>query len=713
MASSPQGPPSVGELLDAQRRRRFVGRRAELELFRSAVGPGTDDLAVLYLHGPGGIGKTSLLDAFSGIATAQGATVVRLDAREIAASPSSVLTAIRAVIQVPDEGPIGDAAEPLVLMVDGYERLTPIDDWVRERLVPRLPVDALTVLAGRTPPAPGWRADPAWRDLLRVVSLRNLDPDDGRRFLAACGVDPERHDRVLALTHGHPLGLSLCADVVVRGGEPGGDALHPDLVGDLVRGFVDVVPDERQRTVLAACAQARVTTEELLRAVLRSDDAGDDPAGEAYERFAWLQDLSFVEVGPDGVFPHDLARDVLDADLRWRDSAEYTRIFRRVAGAIRGRLRDLRGREQQRAVSDLKFLFRHIPGVLSPIDWDAWGQHYPEPARSEDRGSVLELIAAAEGEDAARIAARWWAAQPEGFWVLRDRSDQVRGVVGLLDLTAAAEDDRAADPGAQTVWDHAHAHRPPRAGEVVTQTRFIVDREAYQGPSPTLNAVPIVTLQRQLATPNLAWDYLTMHDPDGWEAFFALADLHRAPEADFELAGRRFGVFAHDYRARSVDDLIDLWIERSLAQDPTLQAGPGPQAQVLSQAEFTDAVRHALRELPRSDLLDRNPLLGTRLLHDEAGDEPPDAGTLRALLHAAIDTLRQHPRDDKLLRAVERTYVDPAPTQEAAAARLGLPFSTYRRHLTRGIERIVDWLWDREVYGACRPEGSQVSRTEQ
>jgi methylphosphotriester-DNA--protein-cysteine methyltransferase len=61
----------------------------------------------------------------------------------------------------------------------------------------------------------------------------------------------------------------------------------------------------------------------------------------------------------------------------------------------------------------------------------------------------------------------------------------------------------------------------------------------------------------------------------------------------------------------------------------------------------------------------------------------------RGLVRAAIDTLRQHPRDDKLLRAVERTYVDPAPTQEAAAARLGLPFSTYRRHLTQGIERIV------------------------
>jgi hypothetical protein len=31
---------------------------------------------------------------------------------------------------------------------------------------------------------------------------------------------------------------------------------------------------------------------------------------------------------------------------------------------------------------------------------------------------------------------------------------------------------------------------------------------------------------------------------------------------------------------------------------------------------------------------------------------------------------------------------------------LGLPFSTYRRHLSQGIQRIVAWLWDHEVYGS-------------
>jgi hypothetical protein len=34
--------------------------------------------------------------------------------------------------------------------------------------------------------------------------------------------------------------------------------------------------------------------------------------------------------------------------------------------------------------------------------------------------------------------------------------------------------------------------------------------------------------------------------------------------------------------------------------------------------------------------------------------------------------------------------------QEAAAERLGLSFSTYRRHLTAGVDRLIEWLWQQE-----------------
>ena len=686
---------TLGDLLASRRRRRFVGRTSEVELFRLALESPDPPFLLLHIHGPPGIGKTSLLEVLAGLAADAGARVVRLDGRDLDPSPPAVLQALGAVDAPEGEDAIAGLSDSarLVVLVDTYERLGPLDDWLRNRLLPRLPATALTVVAGRTPPSSAWRADPAWRELLRVVSLRNLSPQESRHYLRACGVDPIHHDQLVELAHGHPLGLSLLADVVVRGGETAADPLTPDLVGTLLRRFLEIVPSGLHRRALEVCAPARVTTEALLREVLGSADA--------HELFTWLRELSFVESGPEGVYPHDLVRDALEADLRWRDPEGYRRVFRGIRGHINGRLQTSRGKEQQHAIADAKYLFRRLPGVGSPVDWADWGQQYPEPARSGDREPILELVLAWEGAVSAAIAARWWERQPEGFFVIRDQDGAVGGFLALLDLTRASTQDIAADPGARAAWDHATQHAPPRPGEVVTQSRFIIDREAYQGPSATLNATPILTMQRYLGTPALAWDFLTLAEPERWDDYFAAADLPRAAGADFSVDGRRYGLFAHDFRQVPVDAWLELITERALAHEvtpspPTAQ----PPLLVLSQPEFDQAARQALRNLRRPDLLRRNPLLRTRLLRDHASDEEPDAATLETLVRAAVEALAEHPRDDKQWRAVERTYVRPAATQERAAATLGLPFSTYRRHLTQGVDRVVAWLWDQEVYGS-------------
>lgn len=687
---------TLGDLLSSRRGQRFVGRDAELELFSAALAAPEPELRVLYLHGPGGIGKTSLLEMYARRAAVADAMVVRLDGRELPATPDGVLDVLRSVLDVPTgNGPITAPSGRIVLLVDGYDRLAPLDDWVRTALLPRLPASAVSVLAARRPPDPAWRVDHAWRDLLRVVALRNLDPGDSRLLLRRADVDDALHDRLLAVTHGHPLALSLLVDVVAGGGAvPGGrDPLPPDVVANLVRRFVDVVPSDTHRRALEVCAIARVTTESLLRDVLEADDVHD--------LFAWLRGLSIIESGADGIFPHDLARDVLDIDLRWRDPDSYRRVFQRVRDHTRRRLDTLHGYAQRRAVFDIKFMFRNLPGVLSPVDWDAWGGHDPEPARADEHPAAVELVRRHEGDEAAAIAERWLDRQPQGCFVLRE-DDAVRGVLVLLDLTAATAHDRAADPGADAAWTYAQRHAPPRTGEVVTLTRFVVDRDAYQRPSATLNATPIVTFQRYLSTPALSWDFLALHEPGQWDDYFAVADLPRAEGADFTVGGRRYGLFAHDFRQVPVDALLELVTDRALAQDPALPRPAAPEVSVLSHEEFADAAKQALGDLQRADLLVRNPLLRTALLRARAGGDEPTADDLAALLREAVDSLRDHPRDDKLWRAVERTYVDPAATQERAAAALGVPFSTFRRHLTEGVSRVVAWLWDRELYGSPR-----------
>jgi hypothetical protein len=694
---------TLGDVLTEHRRQRFVGRSAEIELFRAALDDATDPpLSVLHIHGPGGVGKTSLLQALGVVAAGAGATVARLDGHDLEPSPVSVLEALGETLAIPaGDGPIGlsDGGGRLVLLVDAYEQMAPLDHWFRARFIPRLPASAIIVIAGRDAPSRSWRMDPAWGAMVRVVSLRNLSPDDSRALLGRTGIDGHLHERMVRLTYGHPLGLALLTDVVARGGQVESDVLPLDLVDVLLSRFVETVPDSRHRRALGACAVARCTTEPLLRDVL---DEGD-----VHDVFTWLRELSFVEPRPDGVAPHDLARDVLDADLRWRDFGGYGYVFRKVRGHSLGLARTTTGRAQQRAIFDLKFLFRQYRTTMAPVEWGSWGEYYPEPARPEDRASILALVRAWEGEQSAAIAARWLDRQPGGFFVIRGLDDEVRGMLAILDLARSVPEDVDADPGARAAWEFAHKSAPPRRAEALTLCRYVVDRNSYQGPSPTLNAVPILTLQNQLCTPNLAWDFLALAEPDRWDEYFAAGDLPRARGADFSVGDRRYGLFAHDFRKVPVDVWIELWSERALAQEGDVAPREHVEAfLVLSHPDFKAAVRQGFKDLRRPDLLARNPLLRTRLVADRAATGASGAAGLEAVLREAAATLADHPRDDRLLRAVDRTYLRPAATQEAAAAALGLPFSTYRRHLTQGMTRIVSVLWDWEVYGPDRAEVS-------
>ena len=140
--------------------------------------------------------------------------------------------------------------------------------------------------------------------------------------------------------------------------------------------------------------------------------------------------------------------------------------------------------------------------------------------------------------------------------------------------------------------------------------------------------------------------------------------------------------------------------ERELATEPPAEATePDPPAPliVLSRPDFEAAVRQALRDYARPDALAASPLLRSRLLADRGGTGDPEA--LRGMVREAVATLAASPRDDKFSRAVARTYLDPAPTQEAAAEWLGLPFCTYRYQLAAGIDRITGWRWRREIGG--------------
>lgn len=98
--------------------------------------------------------------------------------------------------------------------------------------------------------------------------------------------------------------------------------------------------------------------------------------------------------------------------------------------------------------------------------------------------------------------------------------------------------------------------------------------------------------------------------------------------------------------------------------------------------------------LHRPDRLCASPLMGSALATTAAG---PTAAQLRATIEAAVGRLKEEPKGDQLYAVVHRTYLRPAPSQEAAAQVLDLPLSTYRRYLAKALERLTDLLWAVEI----------------
>src|SRR5262249_5209727 len=139
----------------------------------------------------------------------------------------------------------------------------------------------------------------------------------------------------------------------------------------------------------------------------------------------------------------------------------------------------------------------------------------------------------------------------------------------ILLLDESEQDTCAVDPAIAAAWRFARRFGPLRSGERLMHHRFWMSEDAYQDRTAvTLTAA--VGGARWLTTPVLAWSFIPAADPDHRAAHFAEVGFPRAAEADFEVGGRRYGVFAHDWRV--VPPLA--WIDRKGLLEFTDSAAP-------------------------------------------------------------------------------------------------------------------------------------------
>ncbi|MCB9098828.1 MAG: ATP-binding protein [Anaerolineales bacterium] len=689
-------PTPLLDRLNQARHRQFVGRQPELALFETVITAAELPLALIYVYGPGGIGKTSLLHEFGYICANLELPWAYLDLRDVSPAPDAFAGAVdRAIPSLSTASP----ANRQVILIDSYEKVLPLDNWLRQNYLPQLPADTLVVLAGRDKLSPRWRSDAGWRALIHELSLRNFSAQESETFLTARGIPSGQHRPILHVTHGHPLALSLIADQFIQQGDL--FSFTPDKAPDMIKTLLDRliqdIPGPAHRLALEACAQVHIITEPLLAAMLEIDDC--------YAIFDWLRGLSFVEVGSQGVFLHDLVGKTLSTDLQWRNPERYATLLSRARNYYTARLQQANSQEQQQIIADYIFLHRQNPIVRPFFDAASQMSVLVDAANAPDRPQLVEMVRRHEGDRSAGLAEAWFERQPHQILVMRSPSEEFEfaplGFLFTLDLTADA-DLIAADPAAHNAWRYLQTQTLLRPGEKATMFRFWLSADTHQNFSPVVALIGVNMVRHYLTTPGLAYTFFPCANPQFWTPLCAYADLTRLPDVDFAIDNRTYGVFGHDWRVMPPLQWLDLLAgrENSLFFQKTPPPPPHEALIVLSRSEFSQAVRDVFRRLSSGDTMSDNPLLRSHLVlkaHDPGASDTEKMAYLQNLVIKTAETLKSSPRHLKLYRTLYHTYIQPAHTQEQAAELIDVPFSTFRRHLKAGLTEVANILWQQEI----------------
>lgn len=669
---------TIGARIAERDRRRFVGRGVELAFLERCL-DGETDASVVLVHGPGGIGKSTLLRELARRAGARGRRAHFVEGRELAPSPRALDAALAGA---------REEDEPLVL-IDTYEQMTALDGYLRTTVVPSLPERALVVIAGRERPGRGW-LEGGWESVAVQLPLAGLTAPEARELLSLSGIEDEKQTReLIRWAQGSPLALALAGDDALAPG-PGGaaaaradDVERPELVQALIRRIAEAEVDGPHPGPLAVAAVARVTTIELLREVL--------PDVDAVQAYMWLRERSFAEPLGDGIALHELVRKALRADLRHRDRERERALRRRIADHLYARARA--GHELLSI--DLAHLVQN-EAIRWGFSWEGAGVHRLDEVRAGDAEQIRELLGTMRVPERWAPAAPYFEQAPERIAVVRDLDDRIRGFE--LSVTPGNAPPIAdADPVLGPWLAHAREHAAGNAVLWQVAIDFTGDPRARVQAMLGMSGI----IRSGLENPR--WAYLPI-DPRLPQAiaFAEAAGARHLPALDCALDGHTTCCYLLDY---GPDGLLGaqralIYLELGLgpaqgaaagdgAADrapagPTEASGPAAAPQAVSAT--VEDVREALRNLGVPHKLADSPLAIGETLEQRAA-------SVRALLaETAERAFGETPNEQLLRRVLVRGYLDPAASHEQAADELALSRAAYFRRLRAAAERVAEVL---------------------
>ena len=535
---------NIGDRLRAKAERRFVGRDSELAELGNALAAESGGTQLYFVHGPGGIGKTTLLERLRSDAKRAAIVCASIDASAIAHTPTAVVGAIAedlAIIEttatLQDIGAAMTSSGCRLLLIDSFDVMGDTGGWVREKLLPALPTQVRIVVAGRNQPDTLWTAHPLWSEAMRCIQLSSLSREESSHLLDVHAVDKAAHEAILELSHGHPLALVLLAAEMQKHGRIP-SSLGRDVVRELIKRCLSGAPTPLHRRALEVSARARTTTVALLADVVDSLQASI--------LFNWLSEQCYVNVGARGLSPHDLVRDVIDEDLRWRDPEGSRELDGALNRCLLRQLRD--GRHDSHTAMELQFLERNSAVMKRYFDFGALGSVSIGAAIAVDRDGIARLRDAGLPPAEKEMFDLWSGHPATRTFVARRPNGTVCGVTLILEIDRVDDVTADKDPIVSAVR-RSLSHSLFGADGVSLMSRFTIPEGDRREASPAMNALQICHLVHWATEQDLHFWVIVALYPNHFAPL--LADIHfeRLPDCDQTFEGVPVGCFVHDWNS--------------------------------------------------------------------------------------------------------------------------------------------------------------------
>jgi hypothetical protein len=376
---------TVREALENAERELFVGRERELELFECWLSADPLPPQVLEVSGPGGIGKSTLLAAFRRVAQAHDRPVVDVDLRGAPKSTAAFLSLLGGT-DVQSVAEHLNAFHPLVLL-DTFEDADPhLQHLLAEELLPRLDTAVKVVIAGRFRLSHVWRTERPTRVAVRSISLNGICAQASRAYLARRGLkDPCLIQQILTVVGGHPLALSMAADLTLTT-QGRNFSLSPErhlLIRSLAEQMLRNVADPHLQELILASAIVEQFDQSTLEAMI-----GKPASAAAFEQ---LCRLSVVRPGPHGLMLHDEVRRIVADDLRWRHNDQYSAFRLRALDYFRERMRSAAKLDREWLLAQCLYLWEHAFVQTMLFGQDDPGEVWIESGTVDDECEALEI----------------------------------------------------------------------------------------------------------------------------------------------------------------------------------------------------------------------------------------------------------------------------------------------------------------------------------